>query len=139
MAEYYGTRQVEVEDGETGEKVYIDFDFNVLREVPCSIDLDAGASSYWSEIANMQTLDNLLMQGKIPTSEYLRRLPNGQITDRERLIAITEAAERGAMIPGVSTEATAAGGTEGALPVRGGAGYGELQRKINETGEVPRM
>ena len=40
----------------------------------------------------MQTLDNLLMLGKIPTSEYLRRLPNGQITDRETLIAITEAA-----------------------------------------------
>ena len=86
----------------------------------------------------MQTLDNLLMQGKIPTSEYLRRLPNGQITDRERLIAITEAAERGAMTPNINTKTTAAGGTEGALPVRGGAGYGALQRKINESGEVPR-
>ena len=28
---------------------------------------------------------------------------------------------------------------EAAPPVRGGAGYGALQRKINESGEVPRM
>ena len=34
----------------------------------------------------MQTLDNLLMQGKISTVEYLKRLPAGQITDKEALI-----------------------------------------------------
>lgn len=140
-SEYYGTRTVEVEVREIGEKISVPFDFTTIRSIPCSIDLDAGASSYWSEIANMQTLDNLLMQGKIPTSEYLRRLPNGQITDRETLIAITEAAERG-MMPGGTP-----GGGQGdspmdpsgyAPPVRGGAGYGNLQRKINESGEVPR-
>ena len=142
MAEYYGIRQVEVKDSRTGEKLYMEFDFGVLRDVPCSIDLDAGASSYWSEIANMQTLDNLLMQGKIPTSEYLRRLPNGQITDREQLIAITQAAERGTVAfgGGADTRQQAAAVTDEATPpVRGGAGYGALQRKINESGEVPRM
>lgn len=140
-SEYYGTRTVEVEVREIGEKISVPFDFTTIRSIPCSIDLDAGASSYWSEIANMQTLDNLLMQGKIPTSEYLRRLPNGQITDRETLIAITEAAERGVMPGGAPS------GGQGdspmdpsgyAPPVRGGAGYGNLQRKINESGEVPR-
>lgn len=133
MAEYYGTRQVEVSDANTGEKLYIGFDFSVLRDVPCSIDLDAGASSYWSEIANMQTLDNLLMQGKIPTSEYLRRLPNGQISDRERLIEITEAAERGAMMASGMTSDVVPDEGEGETPVRGGRGYGALQRKINES------
>lgn len=133
MAEYYGTRQVEVSDANTGEKLYIGFDFSVLRDVPCSIDLDAGASSYWSEIANMQTLDNLLMQGKIPTSEYLRRLPNGQISDRERLIEITEAAERGAMMASGMTSDVVPDEGEDETPVRGGSGYGALQRKINES------
>lgn len=89
--EYYGVRYVEVAHND--EKLNVRFDFSILKSVPYLIDLDAGASSYWSEVANMQTLDNLLMQGKIPTSEYLRRLPNGQITDRETLIAITRAAE----------------------------------------------
>ncbi len=139
--EYYGTRTVEVEVREIGEKMAVPFDFSTIQSVPCSIDLDAGASSYWSEIANMQTLDNLLMQGKIPTSEYLRRLPNGQITDREALIAITEAAERGVMpggAPGNGQSDSPMDPSGFSPPVRGGAGYGNLQRKINESGEVPR-
>nr|DAH37823.1 MAG TPA: portal protein [Caudoviricetes sp.] len=138
-AEYYGTRTVEVEVRELGQKVSVPFDFTTIKSVPCSIDLDAGASSYWSEIANMQTLDNLLMQGKIPTSEYLRRLPTGQITDREALIAITQAAERGTMAqtPGDGSDSPM-DPTGFSPPVRGGAGYGSLQRKINESGEVPR-
>ena len=115
--------------------------YTCLLYTSCSIDLDAGASSYWSEIANMQTLDNLLMQGKIPTSEYLRRLPNGQITDRETLIAITEAAERGVTpggAPGNGQSDSPMDPSGFSPPVRGGAGYGNLQRKINESGEVPR-
>ena len=136
--EYYGTRYVEVKVPSFNEKIVVQFDFSTLKSVPCAIDIEAGAASYWSEIANMQTLDNLLMQGKIPTSEYLRRLPNGQITDREALIAITEAAERGVML-----DPSALGGGGGKTetetpPLRGGSGYGALQRKINQTGEVPR-
>lgn len=144
MAEYYGVRWVEVKNPDTtiGGKLTIRFDFSALKNIPCSIDLDAGASSYWSEIASMQTLDNLLMQKLIPTSEYLRRLPNGQITDRESLIAIMEAAEQGGMVdagavmPDASTAPTDASAI--APPLRGGGGYGSLQRKINETGQVPR-
>ena len=78
MGEYYGERYVELQLPDGAEKVVIPLDFSALKKIPCSINLDAGASSYWSEIANMQTLDNLLMQGKISTSEYLRRLPKGQ-------------------------------------------------------------
>ena len=143
MGEYYAVRHVEPTVPQTTEKVSIQFDFSTLKAIPCSIDLDAGASSYWSEIANMQTLDNLLMQGKIPTSEYLRRLPNGQISDRESLIALMEAAERGQPV-GLLPDGETGGGaspmdmTNVAPPVRGGAGNGILQRKINETGEVPR-
>lgn len=137
MAEYYGTRWVEVDHPQLGQKVVVSFDFSTLASVPCSIGLDAGASSYWSEIANMQTLDNLLMQNKISTSEYLRRLPNGQITDRESLIAIVEAAEQGQ-----SVSVRASNGSVMAElaspPLRGGGGYGAIQRAINKTGEVPK-
>lgn len=138
MAEYYGSRYVEVDnpDTEVGGRLVVKFDFSVLKQIPCSIDLDAGASSYWSEIANMQTLDNLLMQKLIPTSEYLRRLPNGQISDREKLVAIVEAQERGAAVtPEMLTGLAGTTGSDAAL--RGGAGYGALQRKINEAGIIP--
>ena len=139
MREYNGVRYVEVPVPDTDESVMVQFDFSILENVPLSIDLDAGASSYWSEIANMQTLDNLLMQNKIPTSEYLRRLPKGQITDRESLIELTRAAERGEMaqmMPDGAVEEMPGG--EGKAPLRGGPGYGALQRAINKTGEVPK-
>ena len=144
MGEYYGERYVEVRNPYDTQKVVISFDFSLLKRIPCTVDLDAGAASYWSEIAAMQTLDNLLMQGKIDTVEYLKRLPAGQITDRETLIATLERDRQMQMaamgIPaaggdGAQTPATADAPSP---PLRGGAGYGALQRKINESGEVPR-
>ena len=84
MGEYYGVRFVKTEG------VTVDLDFSVLKDVPCGVKLDVGASSYWSEIASMQTLDNLLMQGKISTIEYLKRLPEGQISDKQALIEALE-------------------------------------------------
>lgn len=138
MGEYYGVRMVEVEQQGMG-KMLIQFDFSQLKAIPCSINIDAGATSYWSEVANMQTLDNLLMQGKISTSEYLRRLPNGHISDREALIAVTEAAEQGMMLnpANLPPMGEAVSETPANPELRGGAGYGALQRAINRTGEVP--
>lgn len=156
MGAYYGTRYVEVpvprQDGVPGqspEKVIIPFDFSALLGIPCSVELDVGASSYWSEIASMQTLDNLLMQGKISTVEYLKRLPAGQITDRETLIESLQQREMMEMqasgllggAPGAEeTTETGPALTEavGPTPAESAVGYGPLQRKINETGEIPK-
>ena len=146
MAEYYGTRYVEVTGPNGQGKVIVPFDFSVLKKIPFTVELDVGASSYWSEIASMQTLDNLLMQNKISTVEYLKRIPAGQITDRETLIAVLEEQERmqmaaaGIVPPQPGGQGGDAPGAvdEAAPPVRGGPGYGALQRKINQTGEVPK-
>ena len=141
MSEYYGNRYVEVRLPEGRGSMVTMFDFSVLKRIPFSVELDVGASSYWSEIASMQTLDNLLMQNKISTVEYLKRLPAGQITDRETLIAVLEQQQQMQMAAaGMPTEQTQGGGPaeEAPLPVRGGPGYGGLQRKINQTGEVPK-
>lgn len=126
-----------------GRKVVVPFDFSALLTIPCSVELDVGASSYWSEIASMQTLDNLLMQKLIPTVEYLKRLPAGQITDREALIAVLERQEAAQMqAAGVMRDPAATAGpgmtAEAPAPENSAAGYGALQRKINETGEIPR-
>ena len=146
MSEYYGNRFVEVPGPNGQGKVIVPFDFSILKEIPFTVELDVGASSYWSEIASMQTLDNLLMQGKISTVEYLKRIPAGQITDRETLIAVLEEQERmekamaGIPVPDAGAQQTSAPGAtdEAEPPVRGGPGYGALQRKINQTGEVPK-
>lgn len=82
------------------------FDFGQLRQVPLSLKLDVGGSAYWSEIAQLQTLDNLLTAGHIDIIEYLKRLPNGYISDQEELIrtleeerAAAQMAQMGAMAP----------------------------------------
>ena len=92
----------------------------------------------------MQTLDNLLMQGKISTVEYLKRLPAGQITDRETLIAVLQADQQRQMAMAMGGAGGNSGNGGGPAPagqenppLRGGAGYGALQRVINQTGEVP--
>ena len=138
MGEYYGERYVEISNPYDTSKLVVPFDFSILKEIPFTIGLDAGAASYWSEIAAMQTLDNLLMQGKISTVEYLKRLPAGQITDKEALIQALQQQERAMMggQPGAEGEQPVT--EEESVPIRGGAGYGQLQRKINETGEVPK-
>ena len=146
MAEYYGNRFVEVPGPNGQGKVIVPFDFSILKEIPFTVELDVGASSYWSEIASMQTLDNLLMQGKISTVEYLKRIPAGQITDRETLIAVLEEQERmekamaGIPVPDAGAQQTSVPGAtdEAEPPVRGGPGYGALQRKSNQTAEVPK-
>ena len=145
MGAYYGKRFVEVRLPDGAGKMVLPFDFSLLRETHFSVELDVGASSYWSEIASMQTLDNLLMQGKISTVEYLKRLPAGQITDRETLIAVLEQQEQlEKMMAGLPPREAPTGEPDAAvpqenipMPVRGGAGYGNLQRTINKTGKVP--
>lgn len=96
MIAYYGTRTVkapkpdltglpiQMPDGIADETM--EFDFGTLKDIPMSLKLDVGASSYWSEIASMQTLDNLLMQGQIQLEDYLERVPSGYISKKQELI-----------------------------------------------------
>ncbi len=96
---YYGNRPVKVKvpaeilsvmPENTPEEVEINYDFSKLRGTPMSMKLDVGASSYYSEIAAIQTLDNLLMADKITTKQYLERVPDGYIPDRKSLISESE-------------------------------------------------
>ncbi|WP_312635129.1 hypothetical protein [Oscillibacter sp.] len=136
MGEYYGFRFVQIPNPYDTDKLVVPFDFSILKKLPFQIKLDVGNSSYWSEIASQQTLDNLLMQGKISTVDYLKRLPAGSITDREALI---KAMQQPQALPqdGASGEGAPSGGES--VPLVGGRGNHELQRKINQTGEVPQV
>lgn len=154
MGENYGKREVEVVIPDEmaplasfigkapGQSIPAKIDFGQLKKIRLSTKLDVGASSYWSEIAAMQTLDNLLMQNKIDLIDYLERVPNGYITKREELIAKFTKLQQAAMQmqPGAGPGAPGAGGptiATGAAPeIPGGQGYGALQRAINETGVV---
>jgi hypothetical protein len=109
-----------------------DFDFAILKKIPLSIEQEVGASSYWSEMASMQTLDNLLMNKLITPEQYIERLPEGYISKKQELLADFRAAR---LSPppntgtGMSVETTSEN-----LPVEPGSGNGALQRAVAAEG-----
>lgn len=152
MAAYYGKRKVQVSMPDVGSDILafagkdpeeletVLFDYGILNDMPMALKLDVGASSYWSEMASVQTLDNLLMKDKITIEEYLERIPDGYIPKRQELIASRKQATQQQMM---QPEEQSTGGTPetGALvdlgqktPIRGGGGFGDLQRKVMQTG-----
>ncbi len=146
MRAYYGRRYVQVKMLTKDElsrqplgmnlqdsDVNTPFDFSILNKIPMSLKLDVGASAYWSEIMTVQTLDNLLMNGKLDLVDYLERIPEGYVSKRQELIE---------KLKGMQASMTG-GGANGQIldmnpeiPVEGGSGYGQLQRALNETGVV---
>ena len=143
MRVYYGKRYVQVKMltneqsmqqplGMQLDNSYVPtlFDCSVLNKVPMSLKLDVGASAYWSEIASVQTLDNLLMNGKINVDDYLERIPEGYVSKKQELIDKL----RGSMTPANTGSGGPLLDQNQQIPVEGGSGYGALQRALNETG-----
>lgn len=126
MGAYYGTRVIGARDG-----MVQSFDFSILQSIPMTLKLDVGASAYWSEIASMQTLDNLLMQGKIELIDYLERVPDGYISKKEELIdKIRGMAQMAQNVPTAPRQNVQMGSIED-QPVT--AGYATLQRALNDS------
>jgi hypothetical protein len=69
------------------------FGLSRYRDALFSCKVDVGASSYWSEISALNTLDRLLELGRISTVQYLERIPQGLIPEKERLIEEIKAFE----------------------------------------------
>lgn len=166
MGEYYGTRYVDSPitsrereavlfaqqlnpDLEVPEEVPIEFDFGLLKEHPVLLKLDVGASTYYSEIAATQTLDNLLQQKLIDIVDYLERVPDDRIPGRRALLE-KKIKERDAAMQAQGMPTPQAGPQpmpgmpqNGAIQELGikpdvpeGRGYGNLQRMINQTGDT---
>jgi hypothetical protein len=76
LAGYMGERLI---DGEL-------FDFGEIRELGIELSLDVGASAYWSELGSVSTLNALLSQNKIGIEDYLKRIPDELISDRQGLL-----------------------------------------------------
>ena len=146
MGGFYGTRMVDMETPEQLRQVFqfagqempdeisTPFDFSQLRLHPMTLKLDVGASSYYSEIASMQTLDNLLMNGHITAVQYLERIPDGYIPARRALINEMKAAQAQTMV----APPTGGGGPilqdMGKPEIPTGGGFSDLQRKVLQTG-----
>ena len=144
MSVRYGTRMVETsldmdKPGEQplGMQLPVQtfvrpFDFSILKELQLSIKQDVGASSYWSEMASMQTLDNLLMNKLITPKQYIERLPNGYITKKQELLDDLAAAAMAVPAPSGGTGTSPESSED--MAVKGGSGNGALQRALNREG-----
>ncbi len=88
IATDYGIRPVVIseEDNRTVEE----FDFGELKGMWLHIKADVGSASYFSEIASLQTLDNLLNAGRIEFIDYLKRIPDEIIPKKQELIQSLE-------------------------------------------------
>lgn len=85
MFTYYDDKRL-VAIMKDGKESYESFSLSEFRDALVSCKVDVGASSYWSEISTLNTLDSLLKLGRISTVQYLERLPDGLITEKEKLI-----------------------------------------------------
>jgi len=110
MGTYYGSRPVVIEqefedlvldpsgaprfDFATGSvqtkkvsrKVLQEYDFSTFKNLWLNMRVDVGATTYFSEIAMTQTLDNLRKDGTLDLIQYLERVPEKLIPKKQELI-----------------------------------------------------
>ncbi len=87
MRANYGVRDVMI-SGDNGENEIVSVDFSDLSMHRMSLNIEVGAASYWSELMQVQTLDNLFLNGVIDDSiAYLESMPDGYIKNKQKLIA----------------------------------------------------
>ena len=85
---------VPVIDGKSGRmamerrkrKVVERYDFARFKELWLKVKCDVGETTYFSEIAQTQTLDNLRREGVLDLIQYLERLPEKHIPRKQELI-----------------------------------------------------
>lgn len=72
---------------EIKRRVLEPYDFSVLKRLWLNVSVDVGASTYYSEIAMVQTLDNLRRDGTLGVIDYLERVPDKLIPRKGELIS----------------------------------------------------
>lgn len=153
MGTYYGTRPVIVDkqmeemvtgadgnpelDPMTGmmrtttitRRCVEEFDFSQFKHLWLNLRVDVGATTYFSEIAMTQTLDNLRRDGVLNVLQYLERIPDKLIPQKEDLIQAIKKEQAQSVdmggTGGADMMGMAAGGESPAMPMaagdRGGA------------------
>lgn len=87
MSVNYGTRVVWLADERTGEQKATTVDFDTLKGKHLKLNIDVGASTYWSELMQISTVDNLFMKGIIKDPKtYLESVPKGYVPNRQKLL-----------------------------------------------------
>ena len=67
-------------------RVAVPFDFSKFKHLWFNVRVNAGATTYYSEIAMVQTLDNLRRDGVLEIVDYLDRIPDKLIPRKAELV-----------------------------------------------------
>ena len=107
---------------QVNKRVVEEFDFSIFKHLWLNVSVDVGATTYYSEIAMVQTLDNLRRDGTLSIIEYLERMPDKLITRKQELIDSLKKRIQGTgdRIQGTETTAdnrASGGGEEGAYVI----------------------
>lgn len=87
----YPVRVMQIGNGEG--QTFEAIDTSILKEVKLKLKIDVGPANLWNEAAAIQSLDTLLQMQLISFVEYLKRLPDGVIPDKQGLIDSRESEE----------------------------------------------
>lgn len=85
LVNYKNSRYVTIKD-QRGQSIQWVFDPAEVKDKLWDVRVDVGAATVYSEMTTVQTLQNLLLQNKITLQEFLERLPDGYIPNREGII-----------------------------------------------------
>lgn len=103
-------------------KVVEMFDFSQFKNLYLNIRTDVGATSQYSEISIVQTLDNLRRDGTLDIIEYLERIPDRLIPRKSELVEKLKdqlAQQQGQQATaGLSPELAAAAAVNGTQPLQ---------------------
>lgn len=86
MATKYGVRPVVI-SGENGARELINYDFSKLKDMDLKLGIDVGETTYFSELAMLQTMDNLLQGQYIEFIDYLERIPDEMFPNKAEYVS----------------------------------------------------
>jgi hypothetical protein len=98
-------------------RVAVEYDFSQFRRLWFNIRVNAGATNYFSEIAMVQTLDNLRRDGLLEAVDYFERIPDKLIPRKAELLQELRKRTMSQGQPGAAPPMMAA---KGSAPVVGG-------------------
>ena len=81
----YGQREIKLKYG--GETRYIPFDAERYRRLIINAEIKVGAGTVYSERECVNTLLTLYEKGIIDRAQFLKRLPDGIVPDKNGLLA----------------------------------------------------
>lgn len=87
IAAHYGLREISYVDGE-GNSVNELFDFADIDFDAMTLNVNVGASAYWSELTQLGTLDNLFAKGVIDDALlYLESVPDSYVRNKAKIMS----------------------------------------------------